>query len=153
MSLSSFKEVNSHGYDEDDGYLGTVDQLNDLQELKKIYNKFKNKDKLYFHAYKYVYKTTFGSPIKFPRLVYKLHSVVEIPRKDCNSNPKVDCGAGINVASNWWCIRAAQGCFGKIYKDYRIIQLDVYVKDIVCIPDGTDGKFRVCKAQVTRIAQ
>jgi hypothetical protein len=55
------------------------------------------------------------------------------------------CGRGINVASIEWCLRDANFDLDKTY-----IEVEFDVKDIVCIPFASDGKFRVKKIRVVR---
>lgn len=42
----------------------------------------------------------------------------------------------------------AGGTYGHISIQFKIIELKIYLCDVVCIPINTDGKFRVCKVEV-----
>ena len=53
------------------------------------------------------------------------------------------CGAGINLATLDWCLRYYQ-------PGYRILIAEFTAKDIVAIPIGSDGKFRVKRCKIVR---
>ena len=63
---------------------------------------------------------------------------------NANTDPLVQCGAGINVATLPWCMREWQ-------QGYRILKLQFTAKDIACIPTATDGKFRLHRC--TRVGE
>ncbi|MDD5381901.1 MAG: hypothetical protein PHG53_09745, partial [Phycisphaerae bacterium] len=74
-------------------------------------------------------------------LIYKKGMALKVT--DYNSSEKEQCGSGINLATLDWCI--------KEYKDgYRIMLCEFTAKDIVAIPIGSDGKFRVKKCKVIK---
>jgi hypothetical protein len=148
MPLSNFTWIHSFTTS-----LGDISESSDISKLKKIIIRYKTHryyNQFYIIAYKFVSKKDRLSPIQyFNKISYLKGAIIEIPRDTCCMNVKEDCGAGINVASNWWCIKEAKGSKGRIDdKKFRIIQLKVYLKDIVCIPNGDTGKFRVCKVEV-----
>jgi hypothetical protein len=60
---------------------------------------------------------------------------------DANTDPNVDCGAGINVATMDWCLRE--------YRDgWRVMVVEFVAADIACIPLASDGKFRLHRCTV-----
>ena len=65
--------------------------------------------------------------------------------KDCNNNEYENCGAGLNVATIFWCLKETVND-----NDVELIQCQFKVSDIVAIPYWTDGKFRVSKLKVIR---
>ena len=67
-------------------------------------------------------------------LVYKVGKRVEVDKWDEDENNS--CGAGINLAALTWCIGGWQ-------EGYRILICEFTAEDIVCVPIGSDGKFRV----------
>ena len=79
-----------------------------------------------------------SSPIHDRKLVYAVGSTVSV--KDANTDPLVDCGAGINVATLPWVMREWQS--GR-----RILVVEFTAKDIAAIPNG-DGKFRLHRCKV-----
>lgn len=93
-------------------------------------------------AYKYLTKDM-KSPINGKKIEYKIGKIVE--EKDCNFNEFESCGAGLNVATLEWCLKENNG-----NTDTTYIEVEFDPKDIVAIPWGTDGKFRVSKLKVLR---
>jgi uncharacterized protein YjbI with pentapeptide repeats len=90
-------------------------------------------------AYKLV-TADLTSPIKTDNsITYEIGSTVEA---EANTDPDLDCGAGINLATLPWCLRE----YGP---GQRILICEFTAKDIAAIPNG-DGKFRVHKAKVVR---
>ena len=65
--------------------------------------------------------------------------------KDCNDNEYENCGAGLNVATIFWCLKETVND-----NDVELIECQFKVSDIVAIPYWTDGKFRVSKLKVIR---
>ena len=129
--------------------LGCVLETSDLNDLRELKKKCGRNKRLYFTAYKYIVESDLGSPSRtYDRLFYPHYNILEVPRKECNKNPNVLCGAGINVASNSWAIRVAGGTYGHISIQFKIIELKIDLCDIVCIPKDHEGKFRVCKVFV-----
>jgi hypothetical protein len=74
-------------------------------------------------------------------LKYKVGSVVKVDK--WNTNEHEQCGAGISLATLDWCLR--EHGEGKV-----ILLCEFTAKDIVAIPVGSDGKFRVKKCKVIR---
>ena len=72
-------------------------------------------------------------------ITYRKGETVEVP--DADTDPAVQCGAGVNVATLDWCIN--EWCDG-----YRILVVEFTAKDIAAIPHGSDGKFRVHRCRV-----
>ena len=72
-------------------------------------------------------------------IVYKIGQDYAV--ENANTGPTCDYGAGINLATLDWCLRAWR-------EGYRVIVMEFTAADIACIPIGTDGEFRVrrCKA-------
>ena len=82
-----------------------------------------------------------GEGPQYGGVTYEVGNSIEVP--DADTDPQVDCGAGINVATMPWCLRE--------YADgRRIFVVEFTRKDIACIPLGTDGKFRLFRAKVVR---
>ena len=80
------------------------------------------------------------SPIQAAgKLKYEKGKTVEVA--NANTDPTVDCAAGVNVASLDWCLREWKPGF-------RILVVEFTAADIACIPHGTDGKLRVRKVKV-----
>ena len=148
MAITKLKKIQNN-----QDWIGCVEDrldLIELKEIRKIYRKRKVFKDMYCTAYKYVLKEGYTSPLYTPRLSYLPGTEVEMPRSECHNNPSVNCGPGINVASNHRVLKDAGGEMGHIKDVYTIIDLKVYLKDIVCIPTNSDGKFRVCKVNVLR---
>ena len=74
-------------------------------------------------------------------LIYEIGKVVE--EKISDTNESRDCGAGINLATLDWCIKEWK-------EGYKILIVEFEVKDIACIPIGSDGKFRVFRCKIIR---
>ena len=60
-----------------------------------------------------------------------------------NDNEGEPCGAGINLASLDWCLREYR-------KGHKVLLCEFNREDIVCIPIGSDGKFRVKSCRVVK---
>ena len=60
-----------------------------------------------------------------------------------NDNEGEPCGAGINLASLDWCLREYR-------KGHKVLLCEFNREDIVCIPVGSDGKFRVKSCKVVK---
>lgn len=133
------------------GWLGTVDEKSDVDLLREIRSHNRKKG-LHFYAYKFVKRENCGSPYYYcqrDNLFYLQNTTLELPREQCDKNTNHDCGAGINVASNWWAIRSSFGMGASVNRDrFKIIELKIDLCDIVCIPKDHEGKFRVCKVFV-----
>jgi hypothetical protein len=65
--------------------------------------------------------------------------------EDGDSDDRILCEKGINLASLEWCLRETH-C--DLTKTYAIFEFDP--KDILSIPYNSDGKFRVSKARYVR---
>jgi hypothetical protein len=61
--------------------------------------------------------------------------------EDADTDERVSCGAGINVATLGWCLKERQ-------PGYRILIVEFEAKDIAAIPIGNDGKFRLHRCTV-----
>ena len=90
-------------------------------------------------AYKLV-DADYRSPIQSNRkLTYKIGETVKT--KTCDPDESMQCAAGINIASLPWCCREWS-------EGFHILLVEFTAKDIVAIPFGTDGKFRVERCKV-----
>ncbi len=67
----------------------------------------------------------------------------EVSVKNYDTNETNSCGQGINLATLEWCLREYQ-------KGYKILICEFNKEDIVAIPVGSDGKFRVKRCKVER---
>ena len=83
------------------------------------------------------------SPYKYFK--YLVGWTYSVKKEDCDTNVSNGCGAGLNVASLEWCLRDTKFDLTKTY-----IEVEFNVKDIVCIPFVSNGKFRVKKLKVIR---
>jgi uncharacterized protein YjbI with pentapeptide repeats len=83
------------------------------------------------------------SPINENKLTYKVGKTVT--EKDCDYDEFNQCSKGLNVATIEWCLRETNKDLDKTY-----IEVEFEPKDIVAIPWGTDGKFRISKLKVLR---
>ena len=72
-------------------------------------------------------------------VTYRIGERVEV--KDANTDPAVECGAGINVATFDWCAK-------NLADGYRVLLVEFTAADIACIPMATDGKFRLHRCTV-----
>ncbi len=90
-------------------------------------------------AYKLV-DSGYRSPIQSSgKLTYRVGETVEAK---ANTDSRVDCGAGVNLATLPWCLSNWRS-------GYRILVCEFKRSDIAAIPVG-DGKFRVGKCKVVR---
>ena len=90
-------------------------------------------------AYKLV-DSEYRSPIQSSgKLTYRVGETVEAK---ANTDSRVDCGAGVNLATLPWCLSNWRS-------GYRILVCEFKRADIAAIPVG-DGKFRVGKCKVVR---
>jgi hypothetical protein len=93
-------------------------------------------------AWKFV-RADGGSPMQDNRIIYAKGESYSV--KDGNVDERIQCAAGLNVATLPWCL-------GESNKDDDcIIEVEFLAKDILAIPFGTDGKFRVSKLKVIRM--
>ncbi len=83
-------------------------------------------------AYKVVNSKHTG--IYNPGLIYEIGKQVAVGQ--WNDNETESCGSGINLASLDWCLSEWR-------ESYKILLCEFKKEDIVCIPIGSDGKFRV----------
>jgi hypothetical protein len=88
-------------------------------------------------AYKLI--TANGTGPHYPSIAYIIGQSIAV--ENANTDPKQSCAAGINVATLDWCLREWQ-------KGYRILIVEFEAKDIACIPNGSDGKFRLHRCLV-----
>jgi len=75
-------------------------------------------------------------------LAYRLGQSYEVG--NANTDPFEDCGAGINVATLDWCLKA----LGDAGPNPKIFVVEFTAKDIACIPIASDGKFRLHRCTV-----
>ena len=61
--------------------------------------------------------------------------------ENANTDETEQCGAGINLATMDWCLKAWR-------EGYRILVAEFTAKDIAAIPTHTDGKFRVHRCKI-----
>ena len=61
--------------------------------------------------------------------------------ENANTDETEQCGAGINLATMDWCLKAWR-------EGYRILVAEFTAKDIACIPTNTDGKWRVHRCKI-----
>jgi len=73
------------------------------------------------------------------RVEYVIGQDVSVDNADTDSHS--DCGAGINVATLPWCLN-----WWKLGD--RILVVEFTAADIACIPQSTDGKFRLHRCKV-----
>ena len=62
-------------------------------------------------------------------------------REQGNSDPYIQCGSGINLATLDWCMDEWR-------EGYKIFIAEFTAKDILAIPVATEGKFRVSKCKI-----
>ena len=72
-------------------------------------------------------------------ITYRLGETVEVSNAD--TDPTVNCGSGINVATLDWCLREWRA-------GYRVLVVEFTAQDIAAIPTGSDGKFRLHRCTV-----
>ena len=88
-------------------------------------------------AYKLVDESSKGPT--YPTITYALGERVEA--LNAETDPQIQCAAGINVATLDWCIREWK-------PGYRILVVEFEANDIAAIPIATDGKFRLFRCDV-----
>ena len=66
--------------------------------------------------------------------------------KDANTDPKDDCGAGINVATLPWCLKEWK-------PGYSILIIEHDAKEIAAIPNYSDGKYRLHRCDVIGVKE
>ena len=88
-------------------------------------------------AYKLVTKN--GKGPTYPSLTYEVGMTLK--EQNYNSDPFVDCGAGLNLATLPWCMQ-------RYTPGMRILVAEFTAKDIVAIPWFSDGKFRVKRCKI-----
>ena len=67
----------------------------------------------------------------------------EVSVEEWDSDPAKDCGPGINLATLDWVL-------GEWRKGYRVLQVECYPAEGICVPDASDGKFRVKRCKVLK---
>ena len=80
-----------------------------------------------------------------PYQIYKYEIGKEYEVEDGNSDERILCDKGINLATLEWCLRETN-C--DLTKTYAVFEFDP--KNIIAIPYNSDGKFRVAKAKYIR---
>lgn len=101
-------------------------------------------------AFKYV-KANWKGPYN-PTVTYKPGDTIYVTNWD--TDPKMDCSHGLNVATEKWCRdddvnHPARGTPRERYHD-RLLLVEFKVSDIVCIPLYSTGKFRVKEFYVVK---
>jgi hypothetical protein len=92
-------------------------------------------------AWKFV-RADGGSPIQEDRIIYEVGKSYDI--RGGNIDERIHCAPGLNVATLPWCLKRSD-------KDGDLfIEVEFKAGDILAIPFGTDGKFRVSKLKVIR---
>ena len=90
----------------------------------------------------YICYKSFGEYYNSPKnWVIEENSIIE--DKNINQDRREDCAPGINVGTKDWC---NEYCFKQIWK----CLLKFEWMDEVCVPYGTDGKFRCGKLQIIK---
>lgn len=112
------------------------------KDLRKLNDKYKldSDSQETARAYKFVTREGFSPmniPIKIQYIVGQQYQVSIV-----NTDERVECGAGINLATLRWCQRMK----GSDRRN-RVLTMEFRVSDIAAIPILNDGKFRVrcCK--------
>ena len=72
---------------------------------------------------------------------YKIHTTISV--SNANTDNRVICGAGINVADIEWVKNNWKS-------GSKLLLVSFHAKDIAAIPYGTDGKFRLFKCRVEK---
>ena len=67
----------------------------------------------------------------------------EIEDLDYDSDERILCSKGLNVATFEWCLKNRE-------TDNKILEVEFYAKDIVAIPYATDGVFRIKRCKVIK---
>ena len=67
----------------------------------------------------------------------------EVSVEEWDSDPANDCGPGINLATLDWVLREWRN-------GYRVLQVECYPAEGICVPDASDGKFRVKRCKVLK---
>ncbi len=78
-------------------------------------------------------------------ITYAVGTTIEVTQ--ANTDPTVECGAGVNVATLPWCLRN----FSEAQRGNnpgRILIVEFTAADIACIPTATDGKVRLHRCTV-----
>ena len=89
------------------------------------------------HAYKLV--TADGVGPFNGGITYQIGETCEVP--NANTDPSIQCAAGINVATLDWCLQAWE-------PGRRVLIVEFTAEDIAAIPTSTDGKFRLHRCRV-----
>ena len=77
----------------------------------------------------------------YPSIEYLVGTEVSVEK--WNDDPTQECGSGINLATLDWVIRE--------WNDgYRILQVECYPAEGICVPNNSDGKFRVKRCNVLK---
>ncbi len=91
-------------------------------------------------AYKLVTDKYTGA--SYAGLYYTVGAEIVDSRPYCD-NPAIDCGCGINLATMAWVLQ-------NWVNGQRIMQVECFPSEGICIPNGTDGKFRVQRCKVLK---
>lgn len=119
------------------------DQDEDLENLYKFVSDPKNKNRI-IHAYKYTDANGKGPYQPVKSITYAVGKTYEVKR--WSNNRREDCGRGLHVATKKWCLHDTRYRNG-----YLLFLVRIKVKDVVCVPFGTLGKFRVKKLKVIKL--
>ena len=94
------------------------------------------------YAYKYVTKNNMSPLQSSEQIKYEIGKFISLELFE--SDRRISCGAGINVATKAWCLNNMSK------SDHILLLISYQAKDIVCVPYATDGKFRVRKCKVEK---
>lgn len=119
----------------------------DLMALKRA---IKAGDDILVEAYRLANRDggSYYFPNRKPTLTTKKGAILRVKRP--NRNIYQSCGAGVNVATMYWC---ADRCYcswsTQLFSwSYIIWAVRFRTRDVACIPRMTDGKFRLYKCKV-----
>lgn len=110
-----------------------------------------------FHAYKSTTLACYGSVKGVnrsykPRLKCKPGAILYVPQ--ANTRPNNPCAAGVNVATRRWCFkfegrdRFYNGGAVWLLRDRILWLVEFTARDVACVPDESDGKFRLFRCKV-----
>ena len=95
------------------------------------------------YAYKYVTNNNMSPLQSSEQIKYEIGKFISLELFE--SDRRISCGAGINVATKAWCLNNMSK------SDHILLLISYQAKDIVCVPYATDGKFRVRKCKVEKV--
>ncbi len=74
---------------------------------------------------------------------YRIGNIVEMPRSECVDDPNNACGPGLHVGSF---------AYASTFSGQILLEIKVNPEFVVSVPNGCDGKCRVCRLQVVGLA-